>query len=101
MSNWRKNVKTKLADYGHKFKCAYCEDELDINEVTFDHIIPRAKGGSCNIGNLAVSCKSCNWDKGITSPDIYMEDNNLSYIPTLQELREGAYRDKLLKETGL
>lgn len=41
--------------------CLYCEQ---IAEITIDHIIPIARGGSHSIGNLAPACQSCNSSKG-------------------------------------
>lgn len=39
-------------------KCAYCGREDQ--RLSVDHIIPRAKGGSARIGNLAIVCVDCN-----------------------------------------
>jgi 5-methylcytosine-specific restriction endonuclease McrA len=40
--------------------CVYCGVALTPGQVAFDHKIPRSKGGSLGIENLAVSCVSCN-----------------------------------------
>ena len=34
-------------------------------EITVDHAIPRYQGGTHDIDNLVLSCKSCNSSKGI------------------------------------
>lgn len=39
-------------------KCAYCGREGQ--RLSVDHIVPRAKGGSGKIGNLAIVCVDCN-----------------------------------------
>lgn len=46
------------------FKCAYCEDVFDYEELTIDHVIPRSAGGKTNWENCVTSCKSCNYAKG-------------------------------------
>ena len=52
---WRESIKAK---WGHT--CAYCGSDRDI---TLDHIVPRAKGGSDHTTNLLACCGSCNADK--------------------------------------
>jgi 5-methylcytosine-specific restriction endonuclease McrA len=44
------------------YRCAYCHKETTRWEV--DHIIPRSHGGSNRISNLALSCHTCNQEKG-------------------------------------
>jgi len=43
-------------------KCAYC-GESDI-PLQIEHIIPRSRGGSDRVSNLAIACKSFNQKKG-------------------------------------
>jgi hypothetical protein len=51
-------------------KCAYCEDQATTFEI--DHIVPHADGGSCDLENLCLSCKSCNRRKGFMRlPKLY------------------------------
>ena len=40
--------------------CFYCEEIAD----TWDHIVPRIRGGIGTIDNLVPSCRSCNSRKG-------------------------------------
>lgn len=49
-----------LEKFGHK--CAYCGAESVPMEV--EHIIPRSRGGSDRVSNLAIACKACNQIKG-------------------------------------
>lgn len=46
------------------FKCAYCEEVFDYDELTIDHVVPRAVGGKTNWTNCTTSCKACNSAKG-------------------------------------
>ena len=44
-----------------KFSCQYCGSK---NELTFDHLLPRSKGGKTNWENVVTACSSCNVQKG-------------------------------------
>lgn len=45
----------------YKFTCQNCRSK---ENLTIDHIIPVSKGGSDNLNNLTILCKSCNSKKG-------------------------------------
>lgn len=48
-------------------KCHYCGVRLTWRgkyELTADHFIPKAAGGSNKRTNLVASCGPCNWAKG-------------------------------------
>ena len=65
---WRQSIKEHW-DY----KCAYCGSE---ENLTLDHITPKAKGGTDRITNLVCACSSCNSDKGHQNwVDWYREKN--------------------------
>jgi 5-methylcytosine-specific restriction endonuclease McrA len=44
--------------------CKYCGRKMDINNLVIDHIIPLSKGGTSNIDNLQIICKTSNSMKG-------------------------------------
>ena len=44
-----------------KFSCQYCGSK---NELTFDHLLPRSRGGKTNWNNVVTACSSCNVQKG-------------------------------------
>tara|TARA_R110002096_G_scaffold139147_6_gene293343 strand:- start:20771 stop:21355 length:585 start_codon:yes stop_codon:yes gene_type:complete len=46
------------------FTCQYCGRQGD---MTFDHVIPRARGGRTTWGNVVASCGPCNLRKGARS----------------------------------
>ncbi len=46
------------------FRCQYCGSEGDL---TFDHVIPRARGGRTVWENVVAACGSCNVKKGARS----------------------------------
>ena len=44
-----------------KFTCQYCGSK---NELTFDHLLPRSKGGKTDWNNVVTACTCCNVKKG-------------------------------------
>ena len=44
-----------------KFSCQYCGSK---NELTFDHLLPRSKGGKTDWNNVVTACSECNVKKG-------------------------------------
>ncbi len=44
-----------------KFQCQYCGSRDDL---TFDHVIPRSKGGRTTWENVVAACAPCNLRKG-------------------------------------
>lgn len=56
--------------------CYYCGNKTPAKELTMDHIVPLARGGTSSKGNLATCCKECNNLKKTMLPmewDAYME----------------------------
>ena len=45
-------------------QCQYCGKTLRHSQLTIDHIIPRAKGGTSCFLNCVTSCGPCNHSKG-------------------------------------
>jgi hypothetical protein len=52
--------------YGQNHKCGnpYCNADLRHNIPHWDHIIPRAKGGTDSLANMQWLCATCNMNKG-------------------------------------
>jgi 5-methylcytosine-specific restriction endonuclease McrA len=53
-------------------KCIFCNKKLCVSKhgvpdgnVTIEHILPRSRGGTDDLGNLALACANCNHEKGI------------------------------------
>ena len=44
-----------------KFTCQYCGDKRDL---TFDHLLPKSKGGVSDWENVVTACSTCNVIKG-------------------------------------
>ena len=49
-----------------QFECQYCGDPKDL---TFDHVIPRSKGGRTTWENVVTACSPCNLTKGGRMPN--------------------------------
>ncbi len=47
------------------FECVYCSSPHDL---TFDHVIPRSKGGRTSWDNIVAACSPCNLRKGGRMP---------------------------------
>jgi 5-methylcytosine-specific restriction endonuclease McrA len=50
------------------FTCQYCDDRRSAQELTFDHVIPRARGGRTSWENVVTACGPCNLRKGSKMP---------------------------------
>lgn len=47
-----------------KFHCQYCGKEFPSSELTFDHVLPKSKGGETCWDNIVAACDPCNLRKG-------------------------------------
>jgi 5-methylcytosine-specific restriction endonuclease McrA len=52
-----------------KYRCQYCGEKLPIAELTYDHVLPRARGGKTTWENIVAACTPCNARKGSRTPD--------------------------------
>jgi len=50
------------------FSCQYCGDAFASENLTFDHVIPKARGGTTLWGNVVTACAPCNLSKGHRLP---------------------------------
>ena len=48
--------------------CHYCEKKFKPPQLTMDHVVPIARGGTSSKGNIVPSCASCNRDKKLETP---------------------------------
>ena len=71
-----------------KFSCQYCGSS---KELTFDHLLPRSKGGKTNWDNVVTACSSCNVKKGgRLLKNSGMEIFNMHYRPTTEDLHKNG-----------
>lgn len=46
------------------FRCQYCNAKHKASDLTFDHVLPRSKGGHSSWENIVTACQKCNLKKG-------------------------------------
>ena len=71
-----------------KFACQYCGER---DELTFDHVIPRSKGGQTTWENVVAACSPCNLAKGDKLPQqVNMWPRQKPYSPTVFDLHQNG-----------
>jgi 5-methylcytosine-specific restriction endonuclease McrA len=73
------------------FSCQYCGGGFATEDLTFDHIVPRSRGGRTVWGNVVTACEPCNLKKGHRLP----RESGISPLrppkqPTNHELQENG-----------
>jgi len=51
-----------------KYRCQYCGSKHPPEELTYDHVIPKFRGGKTKWENIVTCCIRCNRQKGGRSP---------------------------------
>jgi len=51
-----------------KFTCQFCGEKFDSKDLTYDHLIPRSKGGQTTFENILTACNTCNAAKKDSLP---------------------------------
>jgi 5-methylcytosine-specific restriction endonuclease McrA len=71
------------------FTCQYCSARRPAPELTFDHVVPRAKGGRTTWENVVTACGGCNLRKGSKLPkECHMFPRHTPRRPTSWELQD-------------
>ena len=52
-----------------RFSCQYCGVAHAASDLTFDHVVPRSKGGRTSWSNVVAACGPCNLRKGDKLPN--------------------------------
>ena len=50
------------------FRCQYCGGRFKTEELSFDHVVPRSRGGLTSWTNIVTACMTCNVAKGNRTP---------------------------------
>lgn len=51
------------------YRCQYCGDRCKMGELTYDHVMPRSRGGRTEWTNIVSACSTCNGRKGGRTPE--------------------------------
>jgi 5-methylcytosine-specific restriction endonuclease McrA len=71
-----------------KFTCQYCGDHSDL---TFDHVVPRSRGGQTTWENVVTACSPCNLTKGGDMPKVArMFPSQWPKVPTVNQLHSNG-----------
>jgi len=74
-----------------RFTCQYCGAKPPSSELTFDHVIPRSRGGRTSWENILTACSDCNLKKGNRMPDLCgMTPRMRPYRPNSFQLQENG-----------
>lgn len=73
------------------FRCQYCGHQHPTQELTFDHVVPRSRGGRTAWDNVVTACGKCNLRRSLVA-------TGMRYVSTSQTgTPDYAY---LLQENG-
>lgn len=53
-----------------RFTCQYCGLHTSTERLTFDHVIPKSRGGETSWDNVVAACEPCNLRKGGMMPEV-------------------------------
>jgi 5-methylcytosine-specific restriction endonuclease McrA len=52
-----------------RWTCQYCGERFVATGLTYDHVLPRARGGKTRWENIVTSCGPCNHEKANRTPE--------------------------------
>jgi 5-methylcytosine-specific restriction endonuclease McrA len=80
---WARSPSTQILR--DRFTCQYCSEVFASSELTFEHVIPRSRGGQTTWSNIVTACVPCNTGKGSS---LHIKPRRAPKEPTLKELLE-------------
>jgi len=51
-----------------RYQCQYCGNSCPTEDLTYDHVLPKSRGGKTEWGNIVTCCIECNRKKGGRTP---------------------------------
>jgi len=74
-----------------RFSCQYCAGSFPSEDLTFDHIVPRSRGGRTTWTNVVTACQKCNLAKGnLTVGECDMHPLRPASQPTTLQLQQNG-----------
>jgi 5-methylcytosine-specific restriction endonuclease McrA len=74
-----------------RFSCQYCGHPFPTHDLTFDHVIPKSRGGRTTWANVVTACAPCNLRKGNRLPRVAgMLPRIPPHQPTTFQLQENG-----------
>ncbi len=72
-----------------KYRCQYCGGSFPAEELTYDHVIPKSRGGKTKWTNIVTCCVDCNRRKGGRTPQeakmkLVREPTRPTWLPALK-----------------
>ncbi len=74
-----------------RFSCQYCGSGHSASDLTFDHVVPRSKGGRTNWTNVVAACGPCNLRKANKLPShCGMHPLTIPQAPNVWQLQQNG-----------
>ncbi len=74
-----------------RFTCQYCGQPSPSHDLTFDHVVPRSRGGRTTWENVVAACGPCNLRKANRLPrECSMAPRRGAWRPTTWQLQENG-----------
>src|SRR5579872_2575123 len=62
--------------------CSHCGTDLTLNNMTYEHVVPKSKGGEHSWENVVAACQLCNSKKGDEEPIGRWAPKRKPYVPS-------------------
>ena len=74
-----------------RFDCQYCGELFPVHDLTFDHVVPRSRGGRTSWDNVVTACSACNLRKANKSiKEVNMFPRQPPHQPSTWQLQENG-----------
>jgi 5-methylcytosine-specific restriction endonuclease McrA len=72
-----------------RYQCQYCGGRFAAEDLTYDHIIPKSRGGKTKWENIVTCCVDCNRQKGGRTPveasmQLIRQPNRPTWVPAIR-----------------